>query len=142
MNKTIGVQLTVYSLVLAGLSCLTHHLAAPVARLTLIAGVVGAVLCFTWGLRAVLGKGGKALPILTLIPISFVMLSQTVMTWGGGSQEAPQQRTAVLLIAILFVFSMVMLMRIAYAGVVFDGERANPTKDGGAKARTTGKPGN
>ncbi len=142
MNKTIGVQLIVYSLLLAGLSYLTHHLAPPVARLTLIAGVVGAVLCFTWGLRAVLGKGGKALPILTLIPISFVMLSQTVITWGGESQEAPGQRTAALVITILFAFSIAMLMRIAYAGAVFDGERANPTKAGGAKPQATGKPAN
>jgi hypothetical protein len=137
MNKTIGLQLVVYSLLLAGLSYLAHHLAPPIARLALIAGLVGAALCIIWGLRAVLGKRGKALPILTLIPISFVMLSQTVISWSGGSQEVPGRQTAAAVITVLFALSIAMLMRIAYAGVVFDGQPASPTKDGGAKPQTT-----
>jgi hypothetical protein len=41
MNKTIGLLLVIYSLLLAGLSYLVHHLAAGAARPTLIAGLVG-----------------------------------------------------------------------------------------------------
>lgn len=132
MNKTIGFQLVVYSLLLAGLSYLTHHLAPALARPTLIAGLVGGVLCLVWGLRALAGGRGKALPILTLIPISFVMLSQTVITWGGGSQEVPGRQTAAALITLLLVLSIGTLMRIAYAGVALEGQVANPTTDGGA----------
>ncbi len=140
MNKTTGLQLVVYSLLLAGLSYLTHHFAPSIARLTLIAGLVGAGLCFLWGLQAVLGKRGKALSLLTLFPISFVMLAQTVMTWGSGGQEEPGQRTAALVTTILFALSIGMLMRIAYAGAVFDGQRASPTDDKGAKSQPSGKP--
>jgi len=132
MNKTIGFQLVVYSLLLAGLSYLTHHLAPALARPTLIAGLVGGVLCLVWGLRALAGGRGKALPILTLIPISFVMLSQTVITWGGGSQEVPGRQTAAAVITLLLVLSIGTLMRIAYAGVALEGQVANPTTDGGA----------
>lgn len=132
MNKTIGFQLVVYSLLLAGLSYLTHHLAPALARPTLIAGLVGGVLCLVWGLRALAGGRGKALPILTLIPISFVMLSQTVITWGGGSQEVPGRQTAAAVITLLLVLSIGTLMRIAYAGVALEGQAANPTTDGGA----------
>jgi hypothetical protein len=139
MNKSIGLQLVVYGLLLASLSYLVHHLAPTVARLTLVAGLAGGAFCLVWGLRAIAGSRGKALPILTLIPIVFVMLSQTVMTWGGGSQEVPGQRTAALVITVLFVLSMAMLMRIAYVGA-FNGQPANPTKDGGAKTPTIGKP--
>ena len=57
MNKSIGIQLIVYSLLLSGLSYLTHHLAPSIARPTLIAGFVGGALCFIWGVRAVLGAG-------------------------------------------------------------------------------------
>ena len=130
MNKTLGFQLVGYSLLLASLSYLTHHLAPALARPTLIAGLAGGALCVVWGLRAVAGSRGKALPILTLIPINFVMLSQTVMTWGGGSQEVPGRRLAAVVITVLFVLSIGMLLRIAYAGVVFDGQPASPTKDG------------
>jgi hypothetical protein len=137
MNKTLGLQLVVYGLLLAGLSYLVHHLAPPLARPTLIAGLAGGVLCLVWGGRAVLGSTGKALPILTLIPIGFVMLSQTVGTWGGGTQEVAGRQTAALVITALFVLSLGMLMRIAYAGIVFDGQAASPTKDRGAKSPTT-----
>jgi len=83
MNKNIGLQLVVYSLLLAGLSYLVHHLAPTIARPTLITGLGGGALCVIWGLRAIAGSRGKALPVLTLIPINYVMLSQTVLTWGA-----------------------------------------------------------
>jgi hypothetical protein len=134
MNKTIGLQLIIYSLLLAGLSYLVHHLAPALARPTLIAGLAGGALCLVWGLRAVAGSRGKALPMLTLIPVSFVMLSQTVLSWGGGTQEVPGRRTAAAVITFLFVLSIGMLMRIAYANVVFEGQPASPMKDGGAKS--------
>lgn len=140
MNKTIGIQLVVYSLLLAGLSYLAYHLAPTLARPTLIAGLSGGALCLVWGLRAVAGSRGKALPILTLVPVSFVLLSQTVMAWTGGSQEMSGQRTTAIVITALFVLSIGMLMRIAYAGAVFDGQPASPTKHGGADPQTTGKP--
>jgi hypothetical protein len=140
MNKTIGVQLLVYSLVLAGLSYLVRHLAPPLALPTLITGLAGGALCLVWGLRAVAGSRGKALPILTLIPVNFVLLSQTVLTWGGGTQEVPGRQTAALVITVLCALSFTMLMRIAYAGVVFEGQQASPTQDGAAKPQTTGKP--
>lgn len=140
MNKTIGFQLVVYSLLLAGLSYLIHHLAPALARPTLIAGLLGGALCLVWGLRALAGSRGKALPILTLIPISFVMLSQTVITWGGGSLEVPGRQRAAAVITLLLVLSIGMLMRIAYAGVLFDVQPGRPTTDGGVKPQTTGKP--
>lgn len=139
MNKTIGLQLIVYSLVLAGLGYLTHHLAPALARPSLISGLAGGALCFVWGLRIVAGRRGKALPLLTLIPVNFVLLSQTVMTWIGESHEVPGQRTAVIVIASLFALSFAMLMRIAYAGVTFD-RQAKPTPEGGAKSRTGERP--
>ncbi|MBI4325808.1 MAG: hypothetical protein HY674_11160 [Chloroflexi bacterium] len=140
MNKTIGLQLVVYSLLLAGLSVLTHHLAPALAQPTLIAGLAGAALCLVWGLRAVAGSRGKALPILTLIPVNFVLLSQTVLGWSGGSEGMQGRRTAAVVITFLFVLSIGMLMRIAYAGAVFDGQPASSTKEGRAKSQTTGKP--
>jgi hypothetical protein len=128
MDKTIGLHLVIYSLLLGGLSYLTHHLAPALSRPALIAGLSGAVLCFIWGLRGMLGRRGKALPILTLVPISFVMLSQTVMTWSGGAQEVPGRRATAIVITVLLALSVGMLMRIAYAGAALEGQSANPMK--------------
>jgi hypothetical protein len=140
MNKSIGIQLVVYGLLLAGLSYLAHHLAPTLARPTLIAGLAGGGLCLVWGLRALAGTGGKALPILTLIPVTFTLLSQTVMAWPAGGEGAAGGRTAAAVITLLLVLSIGMLMRIAYAGVVFDGGPASPAKDGGMKPPTASKP--
>ena len=52
----------------------------------------------------------------------------------------PGRRTAATVMTLLLVASIAMLMRIAYAGVVFDGQAASPTNDGGAKPQTTRKP--
>lgn len=128
MNRSIGLQLVLYSLVLLVLSWFAHHLAPSIARVTLIAGMMGGVACMVWGVRAWLGSGGRALPILTLVPIVFVMLSQTVLAWGGG--EAAGQRAGALAITGLFVLSLGMLMRIAYAGVALDVRPGETAKDG------------
>jgi hypothetical protein len=140
MNKTIGLLLVVYSLLLAGLSYLVHHLAPGVARPTLITGLVGGALCLVWGVRAVAGSGGKALPLLTLIPVSFALLTQTFMGWSGGSGGLQAGRTVAVVITLLLVLSMWMLVRIAWAGVVFDVQPGSPTKEGETKSQTTGNP--
>lgn len=127
MNKSLGLQLIVYGLLLAGLSFLTHHLCPGLSRPVLIVGLVGGPLCCAWGLRGILGNTGKALPVLTLIPVSFVMLSQAVITWTG-RQELAGRQAAATVIALLFVLSMAMLMRVAYAGVTFGSAPAKPCR--------------
>jgi hypothetical protein len=46
---------------------------------------------------------------------------------------------AAVVITVLCVLSVWTLMRIAYAGVVFDEQPGSPPKAGGAKPPTTGK---
>jgi hypothetical protein len=139
MNKTIGLLLVVYSLLVAGLSYLVYHLAPGVARPTLITGLVGGALCLVWGVRGLAGSGGKALPLLTLIPVSFVLLPQTFMSWSGGSAGFQGGRTVPVVTTLLLVLSMGMLLRIAWSGMVFDVPAGGPTKDAGAKGATSGK---
>jgi hypothetical protein len=139
MNKTIGFLLVIYSLLLAGFSYLVYHLAAGAARPTLIAGLVGGALCLVWGFRALAGSGGKALPILTLIPVNFALLTQTFMGWSGGSGGLQVGRTVAAVITLLLALSLGMLVRIAWSGMVFDVPAGGPTKDAGGKGETTGK---
>jgi hypothetical protein len=139
MNKTIGIQLVVYSLLLASLSYLVHHLAPALALPTLITGLAGGGFCLVWGFLAVAGSQGKALPLLTLLPVNFVMLSQTVVSWSGGNQEVAGRRPAAAVITVLLALSIAMLMRIAYAGMEFDGQARDPSKDGATKPQATGK---
>jgi hypothetical protein len=139
MSRNIGLQLVAYSLLLASLSYLTHRLAPTLAQLTVITGLTGGALCLVCGLRAVMGKRDKALVILTLIPVNYVMLSQTVMTWGGGSQPVPGQQTAALVIMTLSVCSVGMLMRIAWAGMGSGGQPASDSTAGGSSPQSTRK---
>jgi len=139
MNKALGLELAVYGLLVAGLSCLTHYIAPALAKPTLAAGLAGGGLCLVWGVRAMRGSRGKAWAILTLIPVTFVMLSQSVMSWSGGSQVVAGRRMAAAVITVACVLSVWMLTRIAYAGMTFDGQPGNPPKGAGAKPQTTGK---
>jgi hypothetical protein len=68
------------------------------------------------------------------------MLAQTVISWFGGSQEVSGHQTAAAVITLLLVLSLGMVVRVSWAGVVFDVSAANPTKEEGAKLETTGKP--
>ncbi len=140
MNKTIGFQLVAYGLILAGLSYLAHHLAPAWAKPALIAGLAGGALSLIWGARAIAGCRGKALPILTLIPIIFLMVAQTVTAWWGGTEGMEGGRGAAVVITLLSVLSLGMLMRVAYAGEVFDGQPAEQVAAVGANTQRAPKP--
>jgi hypothetical protein len=72
MNKSVGVQLLVFGLILAGFSYLAHTLSPNFTRPTLVVGLAGGVLCLLWGVLALKGRRGKALPIHFFIcPMSF-----------------------------------------------------------------------
>ncbi len=136
MNKQIGLLLVVYGLLAAGLSYLVFHLAPGETKPTLIAGLAGGGLCLVWGFRALAGSGGKALPLLTLIPVGFTLLPQAFSSWSGGSQGG---RGVAAITTLLLVLSVGMLLRIAWSGVVFDVPAAETTKQDGVKAARPGK---
>lgn len=138
MNKAIGVQLLGFGAMSIGLSCLVYFLARPLAMPTLIAGLAGGTLCLVAGIRAVQGVTRKALPLLALIPLTIVLVSQAVMTWGAGSPEIPAQRSASLVVCLLLALSYLMLMRVAYAGISHLGDSSTTEKDGGKTARRVG----
>jgi hypothetical protein len=127
VNKTVGVQLAVYSLLLAGFSYLVYHLAPTITWPTLITGLAGGGLCLLWGVLAMLGSRRKALAILTLIPTSYVLLGQAISRWMGDDTVMSGRRLVALVTTLLVVLSVAMLMRIAYAGVFTSGPA--PGKD-------------
>ena len=130
MNKTVGLQLIVYSLLLAGLGYFCYHLVPSLAYPTLVAGLGGGALCFVSGIRASLGHRGKALALLALVGVILVMLSQTVMAWFRSGEALEGRRLAAAVMTLLFALSVGMLMRVAYAGVTLDGLPASATKAG------------
>jgi hypothetical protein len=145
MNKTIGLQLVIYGLLLAGLSYLAYHLAPAIAQPTLITGLAGGVLCLLWGAWALAGSGRKALAVLTLVAVSFSMLAQTVKAWLGEGARVEGRGTAAALITLLFVLSIGMLLRVVWSGVVLDASPAVGTNSGSGSERrtqrtTNGKP--
>ncbi len=140
MNKTLGLLLVVYSLLLAGLSYLVYHLAPGETRPALIAGLAGGALCLIWGVRALAGGGGKALPLLTLIPVSFALLPQVFGSWSGGIGASGGGWTVAAILTVLLVLSVGMLVRIAWSGMVFDLPAGGSEKDSGAKGERSGKP--
>lgn len=141
MNKAIGVQLIGFGAASIGLSCLLYFLARPLAMPTLIAGLAGGTLCIVAGIRAVQGVTQRTLPLLTLIPLTIVLVSQAVMTWGAGSPEIPARGSASALVCLLLGLSYLMLMRVMYVGnshlrdsYTQAGDGANATRHVGASA--------
>jgi len=126
MNKSIGVQLIVYGLLVAGLSYAAHQLAPSLARPSLIVGLAGGGLCLVWGLRALAGSRRKAMVILTLVPVNFVLLSQVVLGWLGESEAGAERRLAATAATVALALSLAMLMRVAYTDAELVGPPANP----------------
>lgn len=117
MNKAVSIQLLCYSLLLTGLGLFAYNLAGEQTRPAFYATVAGGVLCAAWAVLAIAGKCFKILPILTLVPVSFVLLSQMVTMWADEARKGPDYRKASIVITVLFVVSIAMLIRVAYSGL-------------------------
>ncbi|MGC8990617.1 MAG: hypothetical protein ACP5MD_10870 [Verrucomicrobiia bacterium] len=117
MNKAVSIQLLCYSLLLVVLGLFANSLAAESTRPTLYAGVGGGVVCAGWAVWALAGKCGKILPVLTLVPVSFVLLSQMVNMWADEARKGPDYQRASIVITVLFAVSIAMLIRVAYSGL-------------------------
>ena len=126
MNKRLGLELIGYGLLLAGLSYATHRLAPALAKPALVTGMLGGALSLLWGILALRGNRRKAGPLLTLIAIAYVLLSQTVLTWGGRGPGGSGSPMAPVVMLFLLATSFGMLIRIAYAGARFDGQSPRP----------------
>ena len=136
MNKTLGLQLVIYSLLLVSLSYLTYYLVPVLAHTTLMTGLIGGTFCLILGLRTFAGITGKALTVLTLFLVNFMMVAQTVISWSSAIEGKPGHRTAASLITLLCVLSFGMMMKVIYAGAIFDGVKtANSIKQDGKNVR-------
>lgn len=117
MNKAVSIQLLCYSLLLVVLGLFANSLASEPTRPTFYGAVAGGVVCAAWAVWALAGKCGKVLPVLTLVAVSFVLLSQTVHMWADEARKGPDHRKASIVITVLFVVSIAMLIRVAYSGL-------------------------
>lgn len=138
MNKALGVQLVIYSLLLASLSYVAHRLAPGSAETTLATALIGGVLCLFWGVWAICGGRRKIWSILTLIPVAFLLLAQTVIGWSGGTTTVPRHEGVAAITTVLFLLSLAMLIRIAYAGVLGEGPATDRLHAGRAPSATGG----
>jgi hypothetical protein len=129
MDGCLGLQLMGYGLLLAGLSISTHRLAPSIARPTLITGLAGGIVCLLLGWRAVSGGRGKALIVMTLLVVNYILLTEAVVCWFETSGAAPGHRAAAAVITAPSVLSVGMLMRVAYAGAQFAGEATRSAHD-------------
>ena len=130
MNKALGVQLVIYSLLLASLSYVAYRLAPGSAEATLATSLIGGVLCLIWGVWAICGSRRKTWSILTLVPVAFLLLARTVIGWSGGTSTMPGHEGVAAITTVLFLLSLAMLIRIAYAGVLGEGPAADRTSAG------------
>lgn len=138
MNKAIGVQLAAFGAASIGLSCLLYFLARTLALPTLIAGLAGGMLCIVAGIRAVQGVASRTLPLLTLIPLTIVLVSQAVMTWGAGSPDIPARGWVSPVVCLLLGLTYLMLMRVMYAGNSHANHSSRQPRDAGKTTRPVG----
>lgn len=114
MNKTLGVQLAGYGVLLIGVVVLAFMYLQEHGKPALIAGAIGGVLCLASSARVIFaGSRSKVLPILTLVAVCYVLLGQVIHAWA----DVPEARLGAVLVTFAFLATVAMIMRIAYAGV-------------------------
>jgi hypothetical protein len=133
MNKSIGLQLLAYGCLLGGVGTLAYHLAPTHTQPTLVVGIAGGMLSLFSGVQALRACRFKGLSLLTLVPTSFVLLSQLVhVLWPTANQPISPGGPVAALIALLLLASLATIIRIAYSSLVRYGEPTPPQPTDGA----------
>jgi hypothetical protein len=88
-----------------------------------------------------LGSRRKALAVLTLVPISYVLLGHAIGRWSDHDAEMSGRSIVALVTTLLVILSVAMLMRIAYAGAFTPEPAPGKDTDRGLKSQSAGKAG-
>jgi hypothetical protein len=113
MSKKMASILLAYGIALAALSLLIQQIAPAYAKLIGIIGIAGGGLSVLWGIVALTRHKRRAWAVLTMIPLTFLTLSQTIRGW-----VASISLTGQLVLTLMFVMTVGMLMYLLH------GERA------------------
>jgi hypothetical protein len=81
MSKKMAGVIMAYGAVLAALALVVRSVAPELAKSTFITGVAGGGLCVLCGIVAIVRYKRRAWAVLTMIAVTFVMLSQVVEVW-------------------------------------------------------------
>jgi hypothetical protein len=127
MNSKIALCVTTHGVALIVLALLIHRVAPEMARVTLITGLAGGALCALWGVLGLLGHRRRVGAVLTLIPVSLVLLPQVVSAWMDRGAGKSESLFASALMTVMLVASVGMLAYLLHAG-------ENSTDAQGAKA--------
>jgi hypothetical protein len=106
MSKKMASILLAYGAALVVLGFLVQQNASAFAGITLIAGITGGGLSILWGIVALIGYKRRTWAILTMVPVTVVLLTQVVHAWLGGSISL----TGRLLLTVMFLMTMGMLL--------------------------------
>lgn len=127
MSKKMASIILAYGVALAALSLFIRQIAPAFAKVILITGMAGGGLCGLWGMVALAGHKGRAWTVLTMIAVSFVLLSQVVQVWMVSTDATGL--TGRLVLTLMF------LMTVGTLVYVLHGERPPEFYDSGGAAR-------
>jgi hypothetical protein len=109
----MATVLIIYAAVLATVSIFLARITDAPRAVPVVAGLLGASLCGAWGLASMVSHRGRALPVLLLIALSFIFLSQAVNAWWDS--RAVEHLLPRILLSLSFLSTIGILVYVLYA---------------------------
>lgn len=97
---------------------------------SMLVGLIGGACCALWAILGFLGRPSRGWAIATLAAVSFVLLSQTIMTWMNLDRIVAQGVWGGITITVMFFMSVTLVAFLAHSGDA--GVPGNPGRRGGA----------
>lgn len=99
----------VYGVLLAVLGFALQQIAPVMAKVTFIVGLTGGGLCVLCGIAALAGHKHRTWAVLTLVVVSFIVLTQVVQAWSAFAIESAGGLTGALLLTLMLLLTVGML---------------------------------
>lgn len=114
MNSKSSLFILGYAMVLLVSGVAAHFVSPELAQVSFFTGLVGGIVCGALGFLSLLGRRTRAWTILTLVGLSFTLLSQAVLSWAAVAGAGAAPGAVAVLITVMFVLSISLLMFLAY----------------------------
>jgi hypothetical protein len=119
----MSISVVVYGVILILLSLIVHSIDPELARLATITGTAGGALCVLLGVLGWLGHKVRGWTIAALVAVSYLLLSQVVLTWLGGEAGLADGLLASILLTLKLLASIGLVAYLAHFGGQHQGGR-------------------
>ncbi len=103
-----------YGVLIVVLSFVLQQVSPPLSKVAFVSGLIAGGLSILWGIVGLSGHKRRTWAMLTMIALSFVLLTQGIDAWSAPAGETPGKLGGAILLTGMIVLTVGMMMYVMH----------------------------